>query len=58
MEPAEPYGNRRCDSPIKLANSMLHAINELVPDAKFAISSGDVVDRAFYIKHYSYVMLT
>lgn len=26
---------------------MVHAINELVPDALFTISSGDVVDRAY-----------
>lgn len=49
MQPAEPYGNRYCDSPIILANSMLRAINELVPDAKFAISSGDVVDHANWL---------
>lgn len=29
---------------------MVHAINELVPNALFTISSGDVVDRA-YIDH-------
>ena len=43
--PAEPFGNRRCDSPVRLAEIMLGAIHELVPDAKFTISSGDVVDR-------------
>lgn len=46
-DPAGPYGNIRCDSPISLADSMVHAINELVPDALFTISSGDVVDRAY-----------
>ncbi|EJC99307.1 sphingomyelin phosphodiesterase [Fomitiporia mediterranea MF3/22] len=47
--PAEPFGNKHCDSPIRLANSMLHAINELVPNARFTISTGDVVDRANWL---------
>lgn len=48
-DPAGPYGNIRCDSPISLADSMVHAINELVPNALFTISSGDVVDRAHIV---------
>lgn len=46
--PAEPFGHRRCDSPIRLANSMLQGIREIVPDALFTISTGDVVDRMWY----------
>ncbi|KAH8113916.1 sphingomyelin phosphodiesterase [Phellopilus nigrolimitatus] len=47
--PAEAFGHRRCDSPIELANSMLKAVNTLVPDARFTISSGDVVDHANWL---------
>ena len=43
--PAGPFGNFRCDTPTPLAHSMLDAIRELVPNAQFTISTGDIVDR-------------
>ncbi|KAL5481019.1 hypothetical protein ACEPAI_9960 [Sanghuangporus weigelae] len=49
IHPAEPFGNRHCDAPIGLANSMFHAINELVPQARFTLSTGDVVDHANWL---------
>ncbi|OCB84000.1 sphingomyelin phosphodiesterase [Sanghuangporus baumii] len=49
IHPAEPFGNRHCDAPVGLANSMFHAINELVPQARFTLSTGDVVDHANWL---------
>ena len=44
LEPAEPFGNHRCDSPPDLAQSLLSAIQEFGGDAAFAIFTGDVVE--------------
>ncbi|THH05886.1 hypothetical protein EW145_g4471 [Phellinidium pouzarii] len=49
VDPAKPFGNMRCDSPIVLANSMLQAVTEFVPDARFTISTGDVVDHTNWL---------
>ncbi|KAI0311070.1 sphingomyelin phosphodiesterase [Amylostereum chailletii] len=43
-EPAGPFGNSQCDSPIDLAQSMLGAVGSLGKGAKFAIFTGDVVE--------------
>lgn len=45
--PALPFGNKKCDTPTRLADSMLEGIRQFAPDALFTISSGDVVDRKF-----------
>lgn len=46
--PAGPYGDHQCDVPASLEASMYTAIRELVPDAAFAIFTGDVVDHALW----------
>ncbi|KFA53631.1 hypothetical protein S40293_10201 [Stachybotrys chartarum IBT 40293] len=46
--PAGPYGDHQCDVPASLEASMYAAIRELVPDAAFAIFTGDVVDHALW----------
>ncbi|KAI5120091.1 hypothetical protein M0805_001247 [Coniferiporia weirii] len=56
IDPALPYGNMRCDSPMKLATSMLQAVSELVPEARFTISTGDVVDHANWLLSQSTVV--
>ncbi|KAI0342171.1 sphingomyelin phosphodiesterase [Trametopsis cervina] len=43
-EPAEPFGNHKCDSPSDLAQSLLGAVQEFGHDAAFAIFTGDVVE--------------
>ncbi|KAI0083450.1 sphingomyelin phosphodiesterase [Irpex rosettiformis] len=43
-EPAELFGNHKCDSPPDLAQSLLSAIQEFGSDAAFAIFTGDVVE--------------
>ncbi|KAF9265105.1 sphingomyelin phosphodiesterase [Marasmius fiardii PR-910] len=52
-DPAEPNGNAKCDSPISLADSMLEAVN--VINAKFVISTGDVVDHFNWLETQSIV---
>ena len=47
VESAEKFGNKNCDTPIVLGDSMLDAIKSIAPTAKFSILTGDVVDRAF-----------
>lgn len=47
--PAGEYGNVNCDSPLSLEESMYTAINDLVPDAAFAIFTGDVVEGAVWL---------
>lgn len=47
--PAGEYGNVNCDSPATLEESMYSAIAELVPDAAFAIFTGDVVEGAVWL---------
>lgn len=46
--PAGPYGEATCDAPLDLEQSMYKAINELVPDAKFNLFTGDIVDHAIW----------
>ncbi|KAH7318455.1 Metallo-dependent phosphatase-like protein [Stachybotrys elegans] len=46
--PAGPYGDHNCDSPMSLEASMYQAIKKTVPDAAFAIFTGDVVDHAVW----------
>ncbi|UNI16667.1 Sphingomyelin phosphodiesterase [Purpureocillium takamizusanense] len=53
--PAGPYGDHNCDTPISLEESMFNAIKELVPDAAFAIFTGDVVDHAIWNTSRPYV---
>ncbi|KAJ8462862.1 hypothetical protein ONZ45_g17785 [Pleurotus djamor] len=49
VEPAGSNGNSHCDSPVSLANSMLHAINTLDEDIRFVIFTGDVVEGATWL---------
>ncbi|KAI1501088.1 V-type ATPase [Biscogniauxia marginata] len=46
--PAGPYGEHTCDSPITLEHSMYAAIKGIVPDAAFSIFTGDIVDHAVW----------
>ncbi|KAI8964894.1 sphingomyelin phosphodiesterase [Daldinia sp. FL1419] len=46
--PAGPYGEHTCDSPVSLEESMYAAIQEIAPNASFAIFTGDVVDHAVW----------
>ncbi|KAJ3772053.1 sphingomyelin phosphodiesterase [Lentinula raphanica] len=39
-DPAQPFGNSKCDSPVSLADSMLEAVNSF--NAPFVIFTGDV----------------
>ena len=43
-DPAKPFGNHKCDSPSRLAQSLLGAVEELGHDAAFIIFTGDVVE--------------
>ncbi|KAF5389664.1 hypothetical protein D9757_004095 [Collybiopsis confluens] len=46
-DPAQPFGNSKCDSPPSLADSMLEAVNSF--NAKFIIFTGDVVEGAIWL---------
>ncbi|TQV93524.1 sphingomyelin phosphodiesterase [Cordyceps javanica] len=46
--PAGPFGDHKCDSPVDLEDSMYKAIREFVPDAAFAIFTGDIVDHKIW----------
>ncbi|KIK68505.1 hypothetical protein GYMLUDRAFT_35936 [Collybiopsis luxurians FD-317 M1] len=46
-DPAQPFGNSKCDSPPDLADSMLEAVNSF--NAKFVIFTGDVVEGATWL---------
>ena len=46
--PAGPNGDHNCDAPISLEESMYAAIKKLVPNAAFAIFTGDIVDHAVW----------
>lgn len=48
-DPAGPFGNPRCDSPLSLEESMYAAINELVPDKEFTLFTGDLVEGAPFL---------
>ncbi|KAJ6784614.1 hypothetical protein PWT90_07389 [Aphanocladium album] len=46
--PAGPFGDHKCDTPIDLEQSMYSAIKELVPDAAFSVFTGDIVDHTIW----------
>ncbi|KAJ3783471.1 sphingomyelin phosphodiesterase [Lentinula aff. detonsa] len=46
-DPAQPFGNSKCDSPPSLADSMLDAVNSF--NAQFVIFTGDVVEGAIWL---------
>ncbi|KAJ3552028.1 hypothetical protein NPX13_g11215 [Xylaria arbuscula] len=48
FRPAGPNGEHTCDSPVSLEKSMYEAIKTFVPDAAFAIFTGDIVDHAVW----------
>jgi len=48
-DPAGPYGNVQCDSPLSLEESMYTAIDKLVPNNAFTIFTGDVVEGAVWL---------
>ncbi|KAJ3531745.1 hypothetical protein NM208_g8745 [Fusarium decemcellulare] len=58
--PAGPYGEHTCDSPAALEHSLYEGIKKLVPDAAFAIFTGDVVDHAIWntTQHYNEDQIT
>ncbi|KAJ4488627.1 sphingomyelin phosphodiesterase [Lentinula lateritia] len=47
-DPALPFGNPKCDSPVSLADSMLEAVNSF--DAEYVIFTGDVVEGNVYTR--------
>jgi sphingomyelin phosphodiesterase len=46
--PAGPNGDHMCDVPVSLEESMYNAIKTIVPDAKFTLFTGDIVDHAVW----------
>ncbi|CCM06931.1 uncharacterized protein FIBRA_09243 [Fibroporia radiculosa] len=46
--PALPLGNRHCDTPTKLVDSMLQAVERFGADARFSLFTGDVIDHAVW----------
>ncbi|KAF2093554.1 sphingomyelin phosphodiesterase [Rhizodiscina lignyota] len=46
--PAGPNGDHNCDAPVSLEESMYAAINDIAPNAKFSIFTGDIVDHAVW----------
>lgn len=48
-DPAGPFGNTKCDSPLSLEQSLYEAIGGLVPDSAFTIFTGDVVEGAVWL---------
>ncbi|KAM0278553.1 hypothetical protein ACHAQH_005121 [Verticillium albo-atrum] len=46
--PAGRFGSPRCNTPVTLERSMYQAINRLVPNASFALFTGDVVDAVVW----------
>ncbi|KAL7945442.1 Metallo-dependent phosphatase-like protein [Trichoderma barbatum] len=46
--PAGPNGDHKCDTPRGLEVSMYEAIRDIVPDAAFALFTGDIVDHAIW----------
>lgn len=47
-DPAQPFGNSRCDSPPNLAQSMLDSLKANIPHSEFAVFTGDVVEGTLY----------
>ena len=43
--PAGAFGEVECDAPLSVEDSMLSAIESLIPDRKFSIFTGDVVEH-------------
>ncbi|EPQ52297.1 sphingomyelin phosphodiesterase [Gloeophyllum trabeum ATCC 11539] len=46
---ARHHGERNCDSPPSLADSMLSAVQEAAPDAMFSLFTGDVAEAAVWL---------
>ncbi|TKA54510.1 hypothetical protein B0A53_03203 [Rhodotorula sp. CCFEE 5036] len=46
--PAGPFGHKKCDAPPALVESMFRAIDRFVPNRKFSIFTGDVVESAVW----------
>ncbi|OAA60609.1 Metallophosphoesterase domain protein [Akanthomyces lecanii RCEF 1005] len=46
--PAGPFGDHKCDTPVSLEQSMYKAIKEAVPDIAFALFTGDIVDHTIW----------
>ncbi|KAJ3759690.1 sphingomyelin phosphodiesterase [Lentinula raphanica] len=55
-DPAQPFGNSKCDSPISLADSMLEAVNSF--NAQFVIFTGDVVEVTSDLTDFNAEMLS
>ncbi|KIJ36791.1 hypothetical protein M422DRAFT_34142 [Sphaerobolus stellatus SS14] len=49
MIPAGPFGNRQCDAPSDLADTMFGAIKQVASSAKFSIFTGDVVAHDIWL---------
>ncbi|KAF5392862.1 hypothetical protein D9757_000982 [Collybiopsis confluens] len=54
-DPAQAFGNSKCDSPPSLADSLLEAVNSY--NAKFVISTGDIVDHAIWLTTQEQVLI-
>ncbi|TFK49001.1 sphingomyelin phosphodiesterase [Heliocybe sulcata] len=46
---ARRHGERNCDSPASLADSMLSAVQNAAPDAMFSLFTGDVAEAAVWL---------
>lgn len=46
--PAGPFGDHKCNTPVSLEQSMYRAIKEAVPDVAFALFTGDIVDHTVW----------
>ncbi|KAM3485627.1 hypothetical protein MY8738_001157 [Beauveria namnaoensis] len=46
--PAGPFGDHKCDTPVDLERSMYRAIQEIAPDAAFTLFTGDIPDHTIW----------
>ncbi|KAM3449141.1 hypothetical protein MY3296_007179 [Beauveria thailandica] len=46
--PAGPFGDHKCDTPVDLEQSMYKAIQEIAPDAAFTLFTGDIPDHTIW----------
>ncbi|OAA43425.1 Sphingomyelin phosphodiesterase [Beauveria brongniartii RCEF 3172] len=48
QNPAGPFGDHKCDTPVDLEQSMYKAIREIAPDAAFTLFTGDIPDHTIW----------
>ncbi|EWC44406.1 hypothetical protein DRE_01232 [Drechslerella stenobrocha 248] len=51
QNPAGPFGNAGCDTPVTLEQSLYQAIKETAPDADFMIFTGDIIDAGLWLQN-------